>query len=1058
MLHKVIEVSLARRAMVLAVLVFFLGAGAVALHRLNIEAYPDPSAPMVEVIAQSPGQSAEEIERYITIPIEIAVAGLPGLQYVRSISLYGLADVKVQFAYDTEYHFDLQQVLNRINALTLPNNVQPTISPWSAIGEIYRYQLVGPPGYSLTELKTLQDWVLERRFKTVPGVIDVVGWGGLTKEYHVEVDLNKLTAYHIPLPQVLTAITNSNQNVGARTLNIGQQSADVRGIGLIHSREDLTNIVLTQVGGTPVLLKDVARAEIGYTPRLGIAGRDDQPDIVEGIVLMRRGEQTTEVLRRVEAEVQKINTSGVLPAGVQIRPFYDRRDLIDVTTHTVLHNVLFGIILIFVIQYLFLGDLRSALVVLATIPVALFLSVIIMVLRGESANLLSVGAIDFGIIVDSTVIMVENIFRHLRERGRDARQASHDNHHPSKLDTILASAAEVDTAIFFSAAIIVAAFIPLFTMQGVEGQIFAPMAKTYGYALIGALLATFTVSPMLSSFLLPERAVERETLVVRLLKRVYRIVLGLALRHRGLTLGSALALLALAVAVAPRLGTEFLPKLEEGNLWIRASLPPTISLEAGEPYVARLREIIRSFPEVTTVVSQHGRPDDGTDPVGSFNVEIFAPLKPFTQWPRGLTKDQLIAQLQQALQREFVGVTFNFSQNIEDNVEEAVSGVKGENSVKLFGPDLKVLEDKAAEIQAQLASVQGIEDVGIFKELGRPNVLIDIDRGRSARFGLVAGDVNALVEAAIGGKALTEIYEGERHFPLAVRLLPQYRDSLEAIEAIRVSTPDGAEVPLTAVADMHLRSGASYIYRENNARYIPIKFSVRGRDLGGAVAEAQAKVARQVQLPPGYHAEWSGEFGELQEAVARLAYIVPASLLLIVVLLYSTFNSLRDTGLVLGSIPFALIGGILALWATGIHFSVSAAVGFISLFGVAVMEGVILLSYYHQLRCAGTPHAEAVRHAADVRMRPVLMTCLSACIGLLPAAISTGIGAQTQRPLATVIVGGMLVAPVLILLVVPVLMNWLPAAPAGAQQAHVVASNGACTAPPSPSRTNRPER
>ncbi len=1029
MLKRIIEVSLARRAMVLAVLVFFLGAGAVAFHRLNIEAYPDPAAPMVEVIAQSPGQSAEEIERYITIPIEIAVAGLPGLQYVRSISLYGLSDVKVQFAYDTDYYFDLQQVLNRINALTLPNNVQPTISPWSSIGEIYRYQLVGPRGYSLTDLKTLQDWVLERRFKTVPGVIDVVGWGGLTKEYHVEVDLNKLTAYHIPLPQVLTAITNSNLNVGARTLDIGQQAANVRGLGLIHSLEDIRTIVLTQSGGTPVLLKDVARVEVGHKQRLGIAGRDGDSDIVEGIVLMRRGEKTLEVLKRIEAEVEKINRSGVLPAGVQIKPFYDRRELINVTTHTVLHNVLFGIILIFVIQYLFLGDLRSAIVVLATIPIALFFSIIIMVLRGESANLLSVGAIDFGIIVDSTVIMVENIFRHLRQGGHVVVSADVESERQAKLHKILVSATEVDRAIFFSAAIIVAAFIPLFTMQGVEGQIFSPMAKTYGYALLGALLATFTVSPMLSSFLLPDRVIEKETLVVRLVKSMYTAVLRRALGHRAVTVGLATALLALTVAVVPRLGTEFLPKLEEGNLWIRATLPPTISLGAGEPYVARLREIIRSFPEVTTVVSQHGRPDDGTDPVGFFNVDFFAPLKPFDQWPKGITKPKLIEQMKDAFQQQFVGVDFNFSQNIEDNVEEAVSGVKGENSVKLFGPDLQVLEAKANAIKTQLASVHGVEDLGIFTELGQPNVLIEVDRERCARYGLGTGDVNAVVQAAIGGKETTEIFEGERHFPLVVRLLPQYRENLDAIRAIYVPTPDGAQVPLSAVCSITMRSGASYIYRENNERYIPIKFSVRGRDLGGTVAEAQAKVERHVKLPQGYHIEWSGEFGELKEAEARLAYIVPGSLLLIIILLYSTFNSLRDSLLVIVSVPFAVIGGILALAVTGTNFSISAAVGFISLFGVAVMEGVILLSYYHQLRHYGLPQGEALTRSAEVRMRPVLMTCMSACIGLLPAAISTGIGSQTQRPLATVIVGGMLLAPVLILLIVPVLISFLPAKP-----------------------------
>jgi cobalt-zinc-cadmium resistance protein CzcA len=1026
MLRKLIDFSLARRSMMLGVLLLFLAGGFIAFTRLNIEAYPDPAPPAMEIITQSAGQSAEEIERYISIPIEIGMAGMPGLQNIRSTSLYGLSDVRVQFSYDTDYYYDLQQVLNRLTSITLPNGVQPNISPESPIGEVYRYQLAGPPGYSLTELKTLQDWVLERKFRTIPGVIDVVGWGGLTKEYHVDVDLNKLIAYHLSLPQVITSISNSNVNVGARTLDIGQQSANVRGIGLIGSLDDINNIVLTQQAGTPVLLKDVAQAQVDHTQRLGIAGRDSDPDVVEGIVLMRRGEKTLNVIRRIEAEVDKMNRTGVLPAGVQITPYYDRRDLIGVTTGTVLHNVIFGIVLLFFIQLIFLGDLRSAIVVCATIPVALFFSVIMMVIRGDSANLLSVGAIDFGIIVDSTVIMVENIFRHLREGGHDESALDPDSKLSSKIQKIRASAAEVDKAIFFSAAIIIAAFIPLFTMQGVEGQIFSPMAKTYGYALFGALLASFTFSPMLSSFLLPEKLVEKETLVVRRVKSIYVFLLNHALNYRYVTVAVAVAVLALTAAITPKLGTEFLPKLEEGNLWIRAVMPPTISLEAGEQYVARMRDTFRSFPEVTTVVSQHGRPDDGTDATGFFNAEFFVPLKPFDEWPSGLTKDKLIQQIKDKLDKQFIGVDFNFSQNIEDNVEESVSGVKGENSVKLFGPDLQELEDKANQIKSQLTSVRGIEDVGIFTELGQPNLLIKADRQRGARYGVAAGDVNAIVQAAIGGQSVTDIFEGERHFPLVARLLPEYRKDVDAIRNIPVVTSAGAPVPLGALADITMKSGASYIYRENNERYIPIKFSVRGRDLGGAVAEAQSKVDQSVKLPFGYHTDWSGEFGELKEAEARLAYIVPLSIILIVILLYSTFNSLRDCLLVLVSIPFAVIGGVLALFVTGINFSVSAAVGFISLFGVSVMEGVILISYYNQLRRSGYLRNEGLMRAAEVRMRPVLMTCLSACIGLFPAAISRGIGSETQRPLATVIVGGMLLAPVLILLIIPVLISLLP--------------------------------
>jgi cobalt-zinc-cadmium resistance protein CzcA len=1035
MLKGILEFALTRRAMVLAILVVFFGAGLLAFHQLNIEAYPDPSPPMMEILTQVPGQSAEEIERYITIPIEVAVAGMPGLQYVRSISLYGLSSVKVQFAYGTDYYFDLQQTLNRLGTVTLPNNAQPAISPESAVGEIYRYQLVGPPGYSLMDLKTLQTWVLQRRFKTIAGVNDVVGWGGLSKEYHVEVDLNKLAAYNVTLPQVIAAIGNSNLNVGARTLDIGQQAANVRGIGLITSVDDIANVVLTQVGGIPILLRDVARAEVGSTPRLGIAGRDHDPDIVEGIVLMRRGEKTLDVLGRIEAEVQRINRGGVLPAGVQIMPYYDRRELINVTTHTVLHNLIFGVLLVFAIQWMFLGDLRSALVVSATIPFALFFSVMVLVLRGDSANLLSVGAIDFGIIVDSTVIMVENIFRHLREGGESlsTKPEGTVSWLRGKRRTILLSAIEVDKAIFFSAAITIAAFIPLFTMQGVEGQIFAPMAKTYGYALFGALVASFTVSPVLASFLLPETVREHETRVVRYLRAGYVKLLHWAMGHRAIPVAAAVGLLVVTALVVPRLGTEFLPKLEEGNLWIRATLPPTISLDAGEPYVARMREVLRRFPEVITVISQHGRPDDGTDPTGFYNVEFFAPLKPFDQWPRGLTKETLVDRMQRALERGFVGVDFNFSQNIEDNVEEAVSGVKGENSVKLFGPDLRVLQEKGEQIRQQMASVRGVEDLGVFTELGQPNLLVQVDRSRSARYGLAPGDVNAVVQAAIGGQTATQIFEGERQFPLVVRLLPQYRETVDAIKAIQVATQNqttGGQsgtvyVPLRDVSTITLQSGASYIYRENYARYLPIKFSVRGRDLGGTVAEAQERVGQHVPLPSGYHPEWTGEFGELKEAQRRLAVIVPLSLLLIIILLYSMFNSLRDSLLALTGIPFAASGGILALYLTGLNFSISAAVGFISLFGVSVMDGILLLTYYRQLRYAGRGHDDAILYAAEVRMRPRFMTALSACIGLLPAATSTAIGSQVQRPLAMVVVGGMLLVPILISWVLPVILSVL---------------------------------
>ncbi len=1042
-MQSLIHFALARRPLLLALLVVFLGAGFFAFHRLNIEAYPDPAPPMVELITQAPGQSAEEIERYITTPIEIATAGMRDLRFTRSISLYGLSDIKIQFAYGSDYYFSLQQVLNRVNQLQLPNSVEPAVSPTSPTGEIFRYELTGPPEFNLLDRKTLQDWVLERRLRTISGVADVSGWGGLTKEYHVDVDLNKLMAYHITLPQLVDAVAKSNLNVGARTIDVGQQSVNVRGIGLVSSIEDLDNIVLSQSGGTPVLLKDVASSSVGYAQRLGIIGKDMKPDIVQGVVLMRRGEKTTEVVEQVEKEVDRINASGELPKGVKIVPYYDRKNLVSATTETVVENLIFGIVLIFVMQYIFLGNFRSALVVAATIPFALSFSVIIMVLRGDSANLLSVGAIDFGIIVDSSVYMVENIFRRLQKTEPFGLLAmgtgpfgGEQTGLRGKLNRIYAAAVEVDKAIFFSAAVTIAAFIPLFLMQGVEGQIFSPMAKTYGYALLGALIATMTITPMLSSFLLPEQTEEKDTPIVRWMHRAYAWVLDLALRYRYVTVAGGVALLIAVGSLLPFIGGEFLPKLEEGNLWIRATLPPTISLAAGQPYVNRMREMIAGYSPVVTVVSQHGRPDDGTDPTGFFNVEFFAPLYPskdHEHWRNGLTKEQLVAGMKKRLENEFPGVDFNFSQTIEDNVQEAVSGVKGENSIKLFGTDLHMLEVKANEISEHLRKVPGIEDVGVFHQLGQPNLLVKVDRTRSARYGLAANDVNTIVQAAIGGQVATQILEGDRRFDLLVRLAPEYREDEARIRALPISAPGGQTIRLADVADIEMEPGASYIYRENNRRYIPIKFSVRGRDLASAVGEAQRRISREVQLPQGYSLDWSGEFGELKEAQARLAWIVPVSLLLIVVLLYSHFNTLRDSLMALVGIPFVATGGILALFVTGTNFSVSAAVGFISLFGVAVMDGIIMLTYYNRMRDSGLDRDAAVRQAASTCMRPRFMATLSACIGLVPAALSTGIGSQTQRPLATVIVGGMFLAPALLSIMVPVLRITL--VPASKQKA-----------------------
>jgi heavy metal efflux system protein len=1037
-MNTLIASAIRQRVLVVLLLLFLMGIGAFSFMRLNIEAYPDPVPPLVEVVTQNPGQSAEEIERYITIPIEIQMAGIPHVTAVRTISLFGLSDVKLQFTYDFTYDEAQQWVINRLSELSgLPNGATPQISPESPIGEVYRYRVVGPPGYSAMDLKTIQDWILERRFKAVPGVIDVTGWGGKTKTYDINIDLNRLIEYGLTLPQVLQVLNNSNINVGGQTVNFGAQAAIVRGVGLIHSLQQIRDTMIASNNNVPVKISDIATVKVGNQPRLGIAGQDDDDDIVQGIVLMRRGAQSMPTIHAIEAEVAKINSSDILPPGVHIQRIYDRTELINITTHTVLHNMLTGIILIFFVQWLFLGNLRSAIIVSITIPFALFFAIIILTLRGESANLLSVGAIDFGLIVDATVIMVENIARRLSQPPSERFQRSALLHRTQtlaefrgKFATILNSAIEVNRAIFFSAAIIIAGFVPLFTMSGVEGHIFGPMAKTYAYAIAGGLIATVTVSPALSSILLPSQMSEVETVIVRWLHRIYRPTFRLALKHRFVTLGAAIALFGVAALALPNLGLEFLPKLEEGNFWIRATLPPSISLEEANGYVNQMRRIIKSYPEVVTAVSQNGRPDDGTDATGFFNAEFYVPLEPVDRFPAGVDKEKLTDELSNRLQNEFPGVEFNFSQNIEDNVEEAASGVKGENSVKLFGNDLTALEKTATKIKEVMSTILGITDLAVLNSLGQPTVQIEIDRARAARYGLQPGDINSTVAAAIGGQAAGNLYEdgSDRNFPMVVRLAPSYRQSLDAIRRITIGAPNPGgsgvvPIPLSDVASVKLVSGASFIYREDQQRYIPIKFSVRNRDLGGAVLEAQQKIANEVTLPSGYRLEWVGEFGELQEAIGRLAVVVPLSLVLICLLLFLNFGSVIDMLLAASVMPMALIGGIFALFVSGTPFSVSAAIGFVALFGIAAMDGIIVIAYFNRLIENGMDRAAAVLRTGEIQMRPVVMTCVAACVGLLPAAVSTGIGSQVQKPLALVVVGGILLAPVLILLVLPVLIS-----------------------------------
>ena len=1032
-MNGIVAFAIRQRVLVVLLLILTLGAGIAAFINLNIEAYPDPVPPLIDVITQSPGDSAEDMERYVTIPIEIQMSGIPYVSAIRTASMFGLSDTLIQFTYDLTYEQAEQYVINRLSQLPpLKAGVQPALSYESPIGEIYRYRVVGPPGFSVTDLKTIEDWILLRRFKAVPGVVDVTSWGGKTKVYDVNIDQRKLIDYGLTLPQVLQVLNNSNVNVGGQTVNIGPQAAVVRGLGLIRSPDDVRNTMLTSSSGVPVLVKDVATVSASNQPRLGIAGQDQDDDVVEGIVLMRRGGQSKPTIAAVEAEVQKINSSGILPPGVHIEKIYDRSDLIGVTTATVLHNMFAGILLIFLIQWLFLGNLRSAVVVAATIPFALSFAIVIMTVRGESANLLSVGAIDFGLVVDATVIMVENIFRCLGRSSALPRNYAGASGLSGRHREIADAAGQVSRAIFFSAAIIIAGFVPLFTMSGIEGHIFGPMARTYAYAISGGLLATFTVSPALASLLLRSEISETEGLLVRALKRAYEPIISFALANKVITLGCATILLTLAGFAATQLGTEFLPHLEEGNLWIRATLPASVSLEEGDSYVNRMRRLIKSYPEAETVVSQHGRPDDGTDATGFFNVEFFVPLKPFDTWPKGLDKEKLTDEMKSQLEKQFPGVDFNFSQYIEDNVEEAASGIKGQNSIKLYGDDFSVLEKTANRIKDVMATVPGVTDLGVFAMLGQPTVAINVDRAHAARYGLTPGDINATVEAAIGGQDAGNLYEegSDRYFPLKVRFAPEYRQSLDAIRRITVGAPNPSgngvvQIPLTDVADVSLTSGSSFIYRENQQRYVPIKFSVRGRDLGSTVTEAQEKIAKQIKLPPGYRLEWAGEFGDFLDALQRLAVVVPLSIFLIGILLYLNFTSVMDALLAGSVIPMTLIGGVFALVVAGIPFSVSAAIGFVALFGIAAMDGIIVIAYYNRMIDEGMDRARAIRRTCEAQMRPVIMTCLVACVGLLPAALSTGIGSQVQKPLAVVVVGGILFAPVLILIVLPVLIDLL---------------------------------
>ncbi len=997
-INRVVASALRQRFLVVLMVVALVGAGVWSFDRLPVDAYPDLSPPMVEVVTQWPGQAAEEVERLISVPVEVEMNGIPRMTALRSISLYGLSSVRMTFATGTDNYFARQQVFERIPNLVLPGGVTPSVSPlFSPSGLIYRYVLDSPDRTPM-ELKTLEDWVVERAFRAVPGVADDSGLGGLTMQYQLLLDPARVAGSGLSIPGIVSSLSANNGNAGGGFYSQGGQFYYVRGLGRLKTPEDIGNVVLAVHNGIPVLAKDVGRVEIGHAPRLGQFGFDDRDDAVEGVILMLKGEQAQVVLRRVQEKTRELNEH-ILPKDVKIHTFYDRSELVELTTRTVEENLLRGMFLVVVVLIFFLYDLRSGVIVAVTIPLALLFAFICLDLKHVPANLLSIGAIDFGILVDGAVVMVENIYRQVALRhGKSFRVA----------DVIVEAAAEVDRPIFYAVAVIVAGFLPIYALSGPSGQLFAPMADTTIFALFGSLIITMTLLPVLCSWAMKGGVRERRNPAFEAIKSAYAAALDLCLaRPWATTLGSAL-LLALSLLLVPFIGAEFMPHLDEGALWIRATMPYTIAFEESAKISPQVRSILRSFPEVTVVASEHGRPDDGTDPTGFFNDEFFVGLKPYREWKGAYrTKDQLIEAISKKLEA-FPGITFNHTQPAEDAVDEAETGLKSSLAVKIFGPDLAVLEAKGNEIKHMLEGVRGLEHVTVVQELGQPSLTVDVDRAKIARYGLNVADINGLITAAVGGQAATQVVQGEKLFDLVVRLEPRYRETPDAIRNILVATPGGQQIPLKEFADIRLANGASFIYREDNSRYIGVQYSVEGRDLAGAVEDGQRQVAARVSLPPGYRVVWGGEYEEYRVSRRQLTIVLPLTLFLIFLLLFGLYSNLKFPMItVLAVVLSAPVGGLLALKLTGTPFSVSSGIGFLALFGVSVQTAVIYISYANELRRGGTGIAEATREAALLRLRPIMMTGLVAALGLLPAAVSTGIGSDSQRPFAMVIVGGL---------------------------------------------------
>jgi heavy metal efflux system protein len=1027
-IRRVVDFALGNRLLVLGLAAVLFVWGIISFHNLPIEAYPDVADNYVEIITQWPGISAEQIEQQVTIPLETAMNGIPGVVHLRSFSLFGLSDLKLIFEDGTDNAWNRERVLERLNRVNLPPGVSPQMgTDWSPVGQIYFFSLHSTnPKHDPMELKSIEDWVVEKNLKSVPDIVDVASFGGPTREYQVRVDPNRLVAYGLSLTQIEQQLTNNNANAGGSFIQEGLQQINVREVGLVDRVHDIEQTVIFAKGGTPLRVKDIAVVSQGPKIRLGQFARAihrengkiiDNDDVVSGIVLLRKGAAADPALRALHEKIQEMNDH-ILPPGVKIVPFIDRSDLVHFTSHTVLHNLSEGMILVSIILFLFLGNIPGAIIVAATIPFSLLFASICLDLKQVPANLLSLGALDFGMVVDGAVVMIENIVRHI--------SFAHNTETP--IERIGTAAHEVQRPVFYAIGIIITAYLPIFTLQRVEGRLFQPMAWTVAFALLGALIFSILIAPVLASFAFAKGAKEWHNPVMSFLTERYRNAVRWAIRHRIVTVSVAgfAILLGAFLAFSGAIGSEFLPHLDEGALWVRGTLAPSTGPDEGIRVANQARIVLCSFPEVPQCTSQVGRPDDGTDTTGFFNTEYFVDLKPKEEWRPIFheDKDQLIAAMQRELDK-IPGVVWGFSQPIEDNMEEAVSGVKGELATKIYGDDLKTLEAKADEIVAIMRQIPGVEDLGVFRVLGQPNLNVTVDRDAAARYQINVADVQDAIQTAVGGSALTQVLQGEARYDLVLRYLPQYRDTKEAIEKIRLLSTTGERVSLAQLCKIQVADGGSEIYREGNQRYIAIKYSVRGRDLGSAVEEAINRVTRKVKLPTGYHLKWEGEYASQKRANARLLIVLPITIFIIFVILYTMFKSFKWSILIMANVAIAPIGGVLALLMTGTNFSVSSGVGFLALFGVSVQTGVIMLEYINQLRVRRYSVEDAAVEGAVLRLRPIMMTMLVATLGLLPAALSHAIGSDSQRPFAIVIVGGLIAALAMSIFLLPTLYVWI---------------------------------